>query len=58
MTGARTPGLHSCRRAFALACLRNDLDLISLQRLMGHADLSVLRRYLAQTAADLADAHR
>ncbi|NLF02023.1 MAG: site-specific integrase, partial [Anaerolineales bacterium] len=51
------PTLHSFRRAFALACLRNGIDVYSLQRLMGHADLSVLRRYLAQTEADLQQAH-
>ncbi len=56
--GVTMPGLHSFRRGFALACLRNGVDLISLQRLMGHSDLSVLRRYLAQTEDDLADAHR
>ena len=32
--------------------------MFSLQRLMGHSDLSVLRRYLRQTKADLQDAHR
>jgi len=51
--GVAEPCLHSFRRAFALACLRNGVDLISLQRLMGHADLSVLKRYLAQVEADL-----
>jgi integrase/recombinase XerD len=55
--GTPVPGLHDFRRAFALACLRNGVDLISLQRLMGHADLSVLRRYLAQVDADLQQAH-
>ena len=55
--GLPEPGLHSFRRAFALACLRNGVDLISLQRLMGHSDLSVLRRYLAQTEDDLQAAH-
>ena len=52
------PTLHSFRRAFALACLRNGVDIYSLQRLMGHADLSVLRRYLAQTQEDLRRAHQ
>lgn len=41
----------------ALNCLRNGMDLISLQRLMGHADLQVLTRYLAQTDDDLREAH-
>ena len=51
--GVAEPSLHSFRRAFALSCLRNGMDVYSLQRLMGHADLSVLRRYLAQTTEDL-----
>ena len=51
------PGLHDFRRAFALNCLRNGMDIFSLQRLMGHADLQVMRRYLAQTDDDLREAH-
>ncbi|HHX44616.1 MAG TPA: tyrosine-type recombinase/integrase [Chloroflexi bacterium] len=56
--GVDVPSLHSFRHAFALNALRNGVDLVSLQRLLGHADLSVLRRYLAQTDGDLAAAHR
>jgi len=52
------PSLHSFRRAFALACLRGGMDIFSLQRLMGHADLTVLRRYLAQTSEDVRRAHQ
>jgi len=40
-----------------LLSLRAGMDVYSLQRLMGHADLSVLRRYLAQTEGDLQAAH-
>jgi len=52
------PSLHSFRRAFALACLRNGMDIYSLQRLMGHADLTMMRRYLAQTSEDVRKAHQ
>lgn len=55
--GVEPPTLHSFRRAFALLSLRNGVDVYSLQRLMGHADLTVLRRYLAQTEEDLRAAH-
>lgn len=55
--GVPVPSLHSFRRAFALTCLRAGMDVYSLQRLMGHSDLSVLRRYLQQTEADLREAH-
>ena len=55
--GVDEPTLHSFRRAFALMSLRNGVDVYSLQRLMGHADLTMLRRYLAQTDADIQEAH-
>lgn len=51
------PSLHSLRRAFALTCLWSGMDMRSLQKLVGHGDLSVLRRYLQQTEADLRAAH-
>lgn len=51
------PGLHDFRRAFALNYLRNGGDVYTLQKLMGHADLQVLKRYLAQTTEDLQIAH-
>lgn len=56
--GIKKPSLHSFRRAFAINMLRAGVDVFSLQRLMGHADLQVLRRYLAQTTEDIAQAHR
>ena len=31
--------------------LRNGVNIFALQKLMGHSDLTVLRRYLAQTEA-------
>jgi site-specific recombinase XerD len=48
---------HDFRRGFALAMLRNGADVFSLQSLMGHSDLQVLRRYLKQTDEDLHFAH-
>jgi integrase/recombinase XerD len=55
--GVPAPTLHAFRRSFALLCLRGGMDVYSLQKLMGHSDLSILRRYLAQTEGDLRDAH-
>jgi integrase/recombinase XerD len=55
--GVPEPSLHSFRRGFAIASLRAGMDLVSLQRLLGHSDLSVIRRYLAQTEGDLQAAH-
>jgi site-specific recombinase XerD len=54
--GIKQPSIHSFRRAFALQMLRNGVDVFSIQRLMGHADLQVLRRYLLQTEGDLSQA--
>lgn len=51
------PSLHSFRRAFGLAMMRAGVDLLTLQRLLGHADLSVLRRYVKQNTDDLQVAH-
>ena len=51
------PKLHGFRRAFALNMLRSGVDIFVLQRLMGHSDLQVLRRYLAQNDEDNQLAH-
>ncbi len=51
------PSPHDFRRAFALLMLRNGVDIFALQKLMGHSDLQVLRRYLAQTDEDIRAAH-
>jgi site-specific recombinase XerD len=44
--------------AFANLTLRAGVDGFNLQKLMGHADLQVLRRYLTQTTEDIAQANR
>jgi site-specific recombinase XerD len=49
--------LHGFRCAFALNMLRSGVDIFVLQRMMGHADLQVLRRYLAQNDEDNQLAH-
>ena len=46
------PALPSFRRAFALQMLQAGTDLLTLQRLLGHADLSPLKRYAKQNADD------
>ena len=55
--GIETPALHSFRRAFAISMLRAGTDLITLARLMGHSDLTILQRYLKQIPDDLRAAH-
>lgn len=51
------PALHSFRRAFALARIRAGVDLITLQRLMGHASNAATTRYVKHSEADLRRAH-
>jgi integrase/recombinase XerD len=48
---------HTFRRTFALNSLRNGMDVYTLARLMGHADITVLRQYLALAEQDLKAAH-
>lgn len=55
--GVSAPSPHSFRRAFSLLSLRSGMDIYSLQRLMDHSDLSMLRRYLAQTEEDIRREH-
>ncbi|MDP1547725.1 MAG: tyrosine-type recombinase/integrase [Anaerolineales bacterium] len=57
LAGVPVPSPHDFRRSFALALLRARVDVFSIQRLMGHATLDVLRRYLAQDTEDLRGAH-
>jgi site-specific recombinase XerD len=51
------PTPHDFRRAYALIMLCNGVDIFALQKLMGHSDLQILRRYLAQTDEDIHTAH-
>jgi site-specific recombinase XerD len=48
---------HAFRRTFALNCLRNGMNIYVLARLMGHADIIILRQYLPLIENDLQDAH-
>jgi site-specific recombinase XerD len=55
--GLENPPLHSFRRAFAIGMLRNGADLLSIQRLLGHASLVLIARYAKQDADDLRVVH-
>ena len=48
----KPPAIHDFRRGFCLAMLRAGVDLYTLARLMGHADITVLSRYLKLTDQD------
>ena len=49
---------HTLRHTFAVNFLRGGGNLLVLQQLMGHEDLTVLQRYVALAQSDLAQAHR
>ncbi len=50
--------LMMARRAYAIHMHRAGVNDFCLQKLMGHADLQVFRRYLAQTTEVIAQAHK
>jgi integrase/recombinase XerC len=52
-----TPTIHGFRRAFALSMLRSNIDIFSLQKLLGHSSMIILRTYLAQNDDDTKQAH-
>lgn len=47
---------HTCRHSFAITFLRNGGNLLALQRILGHQDLAMVRRYSDLVASDLAAA--
>ena len=49
---------HTFRRTCALWSLRAGMSIYHLQALMGHADLTVLRRYLDLVESDAREAHK
>jgi site-specific recombinase XerD len=49
---------HTARHYYAITMLRNGANLFELQQLMGHEDLTMLRRYVMLAQADLALVHR
>jgi site-specific recombinase XerD len=49
---------HRFRHTFAVNMLRNGADIRTLQKLMGHASIQILTRYLNLASADVIRAHQ
>lgn len=56
--GIKHVSMHDFRRTFALWHLRQGVDLHTLAKLMGHADITVLKMYLDLDDTDTLEAHR
>jgi integrase/recombinase XerD len=55
--GMKSARPHQFRRTFALWSLRQGVDVHTLAKLMGHADITVLKRYLDLDESDTRAAH-
>lgn len=53
VTGVRVSP-HTCRHTFATNFLRNGGNVLALQRVLGHRDLAMVRKYAEVTDADVA----
>jgi len=48
---------YNLHHSLALSYLRNGGDLLSLQRIMGHTDLAMTKRYVAYTLDNIKEQH-
>lgn len=56
--GLKDHGFHRFRHTFAISHVRNGGTLFGLQKMLGHADLTVTRRYVELQTEDLVREHQ